>query len=105
VITESRVRSIGGGKKNIGVEKDYVHTLDLGGLVVWDGGRIEAHLADFLFGASIVLCVHGIREEKLCPTFRCIDFYWHGYSGMDQHAVFPLLRNHKGTLLYTKAAA
>jgi len=97
-----RVVSVGSGKEYVGVEEKLVHGGGLRRLLVDDSIRVEAHGANFLAGAGIILGVHGVGENELSDSLRSVYFDGRYVGGSDQDAVVSLLCDDGGSLRYAE---
>src|ERR1700689_2643074 len=73
--------------------------------MVLDPIRIEVHAFHRSPRPPVVIGAERVIQQKFGPSLRSVDFERDYSRRPDQDAVVALLRDHKGTLLDSKAAA
>jgi len=73
--------------------------------MVLDPIGVESHAFHRRPCPTVVIGADGVIQQKFGPSLRSVDFDREHSRWADQDSVLPLLRDHKGTLFDSEAAA
>jgi hypothetical protein len=89
---EAGLRTVCGGKEDVGVEEDDVHVLvAIRRLSVRYRFGIQSHLSDFLDCRDVVFLVDGRGQQEFRPTLRRVGLHRDGDGRTQQNAIVPRL--------------